>query len=308
MHDHLNVSYITLDGYVEVKKFGSLYFFVMFIVYVFIICSNSTIVFLICIQPSLHEPMYIFIAALSLNAVLFTTVIYPKFFVDVLSERQIISYPACLFQFFSYYFLGLSDFSLLAAMAFDRYVCICKPLRHSIIMRKTNIIALLLLAWFLPACHTLTVVVLSASERLCTFTLKGFSCNNLIYKLHCVRSRVLFVFGMISFLDTVISPMLFIILTYTKILFISFRSSGDVRKKAAETCLPHLLVLISVTCLGVYDLTMPRLESYFSKTASLIMGLQLVLYHPIVNPIIYGLKMKEINKHIKKLLCQVKVK
>ena len=107
MDDELNVTYITLGGYVEVDKYRYVYFVILSIVYILIICSNSTIVYLIVIHKNLHEPMYIFIAALLINSVLFSTAIYPKLLVDFLSEKQIISYSACLFQFYLFYSLGV---------------------------------------------------------------------------------------------------------------------------------------------------------------------------------------------------------
>ncbi|XP_022595889.1 olfactory receptor 6N2-like [Seriola dumerili] len=306
MDDEFNVTYITLGGYVEVNKYRYLYFVIMFTVYILIICSNSTIVSLIWIHKNLHEPMYIFIAALSLNSVLFSTTIYPKLFIDFLSEKQIISYSSCLFQYFIYYSLVGSEFLLLATMAYDRYVSICKPLQYPTIMRRTTISILLLSAWLIPALHVVVAVALGHEKKLCNFTLKGIFCNNSVLKLHCVSSRVISIYGLVVLLNVALVPVLFILFTYTKILIILYRSSREVRKKAAQTCLPHLLVLISFSCLCAYDIIIARLESDFPKTVRLIMTLQVVLYQPLFNPIIYGLKMKEISKHLKRLFCQVK--
>ncbi|XP_040912715.1 olfactory receptor 4D6-like [Toxotes jaculatrix] len=307
MDDELNVTYISLNGYVEVNKYRYVYFFIMFTVYILIICSNSTIVYLIVIHRNLHEPMYIFIAALLLNSVLFSTTIYPKLLIDVLSEKQIISYSACIFQFFVFYFLASSEFYLLSAMAYDRYVSICKPLQYPTIMRKTTVSILLFLAWMLPALHISIPVIVSAESKLCNFTLNGIFCNNSVYQLQCVRSRFSTVYGVVALFDLGILPMLFIIFTYTKIFIISYRSCREVRKKAAETCLPHLMVLITFSLLSVYDISIARVEMNFPKTVSLIMTLQIVLYQPLFNPLIYGLKMREISKHIRRLLCSAKI-
>ncbi|XP_039673220.1 olfactory receptor 142-like [Perca fluviatilis] len=306
MDNEANVTYITLDGHVEVNKYRYVYFCIMFIVYTLIICSNSIIVYLIWVHQNLHEPMYIFIAALLLNSVVYSTNIYPKLLIDFISEKQIISYSACLFQFYIFYSFGSSEFLLLSAMAYDRYVSICKPLQYPNIMRKTTVSILLLFAWLVPACHVAVLTILSAETKLCDSTLKGIFCNNSIYKLQCVTSRVITIHGVVSLIDLSILPMLFIIFTYTKIFIITYRSCREVRKKAAETCLPHLLVLISFSILSAYDVSIARVESNFPKTARLIMTLQIILYHPLFNPLIYGLKMKEISKHIKRLLCPVK--
>ncbi|XP_044071818.1 olfactory receptor 11H2-like [Siniperca chuatsi] len=307
MGDELNVTYISLGGHVEVQKYKYLYFWIIFTVYILIICFNFTIVSLIWIHNNLHEPMYIFIAALLLNSAVFSTAMYPKLLIDFLSEKQIISYSACLFQFFLYYSLGGSEFLLLSVMAYDRYVSICKPLQYPNIMRKTTVSIFLVLAWLVPACQIAVPAILSAETKLCKLTLNAIFCNNSIYSLHCVSSRALSIFGVVALLNIALLPVLFIIFTYTRILIISYRSCREVRTKAAQTCLPHLLVLISFSFLCAYDVIIVRLGSDFPKTVRLIMTLQAVLYHPLFNPIIYGLKMKEISKHLKRLFCQTKL-
>ncbi|XP_040913481.1 olfactory receptor 11A1-like [Toxotes jaculatrix] len=306
MDDELNVSYISLDGHVELHKFRYLYFVIMLTVYILIICCNSTIVCLIWIHKNLHEPMYIFIAALSLNSVLYSTNIYPKLLIDILFEKQIISFQACLFQWFIYYSLATSDFLLLSAMAYDRYVSICNPLHYPTIMRKTTIKVFLVTAWLVPACEFAVAVALYANIKLCHFNLKGLFCNSSIYTLQCVHSVALSIYGVFVLLNIGLFPMLFILFTYTRILIISYRSCKKVRRKAAQTCLPHLLVLISFSCFITYDVIVVRLESDLPKLARLIMTLQMILYHPLFNPIIYGLKMKEISKHLKSFLFHVK--
>uniref|UniRef100_A0AAQ5XB38 Olfactory receptor n=2 Tax=Amphiprion ocellaris TaxID=80972 RepID=A0AAQ5XB38_AMPOC len=304
MDDDLNVTHIKLGGFVEMDKYRYLYFLTLFAVYILIICSNSTIVFLICIHKNLHGPMYVFIAALLLNCVLYSTVVYPKLLTDFLSKEQIISYPACLFQFFAFYSLGGSEFLLLSAMAYDRYVSICKPLQYPTIMTKNAVTAFLVLCWIVPASHVAVQTILSAKAKLCDLNLNSVFCNNAIYRLQCVESRIIRIFGVVCLLDLVILPLLFIVFTYVRILVISYRSCKEVRKKAAETCLPHLLVLISFSFLTVYDVSVARVDTDFPKTARLIMTLQIVLYHPLFNPFIYGLKMKEIFQRLKILLCK----
>ncbi|XP_073329310.1 olfactory receptor 6N2-like [Pagrus major] len=307
MDDELNLTYITLGGHVEVEKYRYLYFVIMFTVYILIICSNSTIVYLIWIHQNLHEPMYIFIAALLVNSVLFSTAIYPKLLIDFLSEKQIISYSACLLQFQFFYSLGGSEFLLLAAMAYDRYVSICKPLQYAAIMRKTTVSIILVFAWILPAFQVAVAAALDAREKICAFILNGIFCNNTVYKLQCVISGARLIRDMIIFLNVAVLPVLFILFTYTRILIISYRSSSEVRRKAAQTCLPHLIVLINFSCLSVYDVIIIELESDFPKIVRFIMTLQIILYHPLFNPIIYGLKMKEISKHLKRLVCPARM-
>uniref|UniRef100_A0A3B3WBM0 Olfactory receptor n=1 Tax=Poecilia mexicana TaxID=48701 RepID=A0A3B3WBM0_9TELE len=203
---------------------------------------------------------------------------------------MIIKYSSCIIQLFIFYSVAGTEFFLLAVMAFDRYVSICKPLRYPTIMRKTTVTSLLVLA-----------------SQLCHSDLDGIFCNNGIFTLHCVKSRALTIFGIFSLLDLVMLPVLFTIFTYTKILIISYKSSKAFRRKAAETCVPHLLVLINFSYLSIFEVVIARVESDFPKPARFVLALQLLVFQPLFNPFIYGLKMKEISKHLKKLLSFSKI-
>ncbi|XP_014876652.1 olfactory receptor 142-like [Poecilia latipinna] len=183
---------------------------------------------------NLHEPMYVFIAALLLNSVVFSTNIYPKLLSDFLSEKQIVSYSAYLQSFL--FFLSGSEFLLLAAMAYDRHVSICKPLQYATIMARNTVSIFLV-----PASVTGVQVVLSSNIKLCTLHLDGILCNNSIYNMYCVSSKVHIVFGALSVALIAFFSLNFIIFSYTRILIISYCSSKEIRKKAAQTCLPHLL-------------------------------------------------------------------
>ena len=305
MDDEVNVTYITFDGHVEVQKYRYVYFVVMFALYIIIICWNSTIVYLIVVHKNLHEPMYIFIAALLINSILYSTTIYPKLLIDFLSEQQITTLPLCLLQSVVYYTLSTSEFLLLSAMAYDRYVSICKPLQYPTIMRKTTVKVFLFAAWFVPACEIGASVVLYINVKICHNSLKGLFCNTSVFKLHCVPSAALSIYGVLLLLNICLLPMLFILFTYIRILIITSRRFKTMRRKALQTCLPHLLVLINLSCFITYDVIVVRLESDIPKLARFILTLQIMVYHPLLNPFIYGLKMKEISKHLKHLLFQV---
>ncbi|KAK2840392.1 hypothetical protein Q5P01_014132 [Channa striata] len=301
MDETFNETYITLDGFVELHKYKYLCFVIMFMLYVLIICFNLTIVCLIWIHQNLHEPMYIFIAALLINSVLFSTNIYPKLLIDFVSEKQIISYSLCVFQAFIYYSVNGSEFLLLAAMSYDRYVSICKPLQYPTIMRKRTVCIFVVLAWTVPIFEVAVSAVLNAKIKVCNFILKILFCNNSFYKLQCVTPAALTIYGVFMLLNLAIFPLVFILFSYTRILIISYRSCKSVRRKAAQTCLPHLLVLISFSSFLIYDVVIVKLESNITANSNVIMTLQMILYHPLLNPIIYGLKMKEIYKHLKRL-------
>ncbi|XP_061734888.1 olfactory receptor 10J4-like [Nerophis ophidion] len=305
MEAEFNGTFITLGGFVEIDKYRYLYFFILLILYILILCSNCTIVCLIWIHGDLHEPMYIFIAALSLNSLLFCTASYPKLFIDVLSQKQIISHSVCMFQYFVLYSIGISDFLLLSAMSFDRYVSICKPLQYPTIMGKRTVIVLLTVAWSLPACEVVVATVINYKQKLCEFKTNDIFCNNSILKLHCVRSTILIFYGVFISMTAVVVPVTFILFTYIKIFIVTYHSGAKVRKRAAETCLPHLIVLSIFLGLSFFDVIITSLESKLLNHVRFIMTLQILVYNPLFNPIIYGVKMKEIWKYIQRLFYQL---
>ncbi|XP_059198806.1 olfactory receptor 6N2-like [Centropristis striata] len=305
MDHESNVTYITLYGYAEMGIYRYLIFLVMLAVYILSFSFNATIVYLIWIHRELHEPMFIFIAALLLNSAITSTTVYPKLLIDILSEKQIISYSACLLQCFVYYSVSASDFLLLAAMAYDRYVSICKPLQYTTIMTKNTVSIILAIAWLLPACEIAVPTILSSNMKLCNFTLKAIFCNNTYYTLFCVTSIVRSIVDMCNIMNMVVLPIVFILFTYTRILIVSYRSSRNVKKKAAQTCTPHLIVLISFSALCLYDVIIVMLD--VESDIHFIMTLQAFLYYPLFNPVVYGLKVKEIFKHLKKFLSPAKM-
>uniref|UniRef100_A0A667WSM7 Olfactory receptor n=1 Tax=Myripristis murdjan TaxID=586833 RepID=A0A667WSM7_9TELE len=299
MDNRFNTTYLTLGGYVDVHKYGYFYFAFMLTTFIFIISSNSVIVYLICVHRSLHEPMYIFIAALLMNSVLFCTTFYPKLLTDFLSEKQIISYPLCIFQAFFHYSFGGSEFFLLTAMAFDRYVCICKPLQYPTIMRTQTIKLILVLAWLVPACELTASAVLATRLKPCQFFIhqKIYCDFYSLAKLTCGDTTSSKALGLFLMTNLIFVPVVFIVFSYTKILIITFNGSRNEKQKAVQTCLPHLLVLINFSILSGYDIIKIRVKASIPQRANFILYLLLICCSSIFNPFIYGLKMKEISKN-----------
>uniref|UniRef100_A0A8C6WFM7 Olfactory receptor n=1 Tax=Neogobius melanostomus TaxID=47308 RepID=A0A8C6WFM7_9GOBI len=285
-----NVTYIILDGYVDLEKYRALYFVIFFSAFVVIICSNSTIVWLILIHKNLHEPMYFFIAALLLNSILLSSVIYPKILVDILSEKQVVTYSTCLFQWWIYYTIGGAEFWLLMFMALDRYLAICKPLQYPTIMTKSRVNVLLTVAWTVPGFQMAVLVSAASQMKLCNFISRGIICNTTTHKLLCFSSAALKGWGTFTLVNSIFIPAIFNGFTYFHIFIIAKRRGLEVRKKAMSTCLPHLIVLFNYFCLCSFEVLLARVDGEFPKLGRFIISVQLILYNPLFNPFIYGLK------------------
>lgn len=303
MDEGVNVSMITLGGFIYVQQHSYLYFCLVLLIYLLMLFSNCIIVGLILSQPNLQQPMYVLIAALLINSVLCSTAVHPKLLLDLLSDTPTASPSFCHLQFFLYYSLAGSEFLLLACMAFDRYVSICRPLHYHLIMRRSTVGGFLLTSWLVPACQAAAMAALSSSMEFCRWTLDGIFCNNSLYKLHCATPRAVSVYGVVALVVSGIVPMFFILFTYAKIIHISYRSCREVRTKSAQTCLPHLLVLINFSLLSAYDIIIPRLNARVPEPAHLFMTLQFVVYQPLFNAVVYGLKMREISSSLRRLFC-----
>ncbi|XP_053348926.1 olfactory receptor 6N2-like [Clarias gariepinus] len=300
----INITYLTLEGHVDLEKCRYLYFTFALTLYVLIVCFNTVIIVVIQTNKRLHEPMYIFIAALLSNALYGATAVYPKLLTDLLSEKQIASYEGCLFQAFLLYTYGLAEFTLLSAMAYDRYVSICKPLHYATLIKMSTVRKLTFLSWFLPCCEVGVGVILTSRLQLCKYKLNRIFCDNYsIAKLSCGEIAMNNLWGLLFFIIGVFPPVIFIIYSYIRILILCSSNSKDFRKKALQTCLPHLLIFINFSVSACFEIINNRLESkQIPHTLTIIFSVNPVVIPPLFNPIIYGLKLKEIFNSIRRLI------
>ncbi|XP_049585967.1 olfactory receptor 2K2-like [Syngnathus scovelli] len=291
---------LSLDGFIDVNTYRWVYFLFLLAMYILILCSNGTIICLVWIYRNLHEPMYVFIACLSLNSLFLSTAIYPKLFADVLSNHQSISLSFCLVQFYFFYSLGASDITLLLVMSYDRYVSICRPLRYASVMGTRRVSLFLALAWFLPACVMMVTISMQSKQKICSLTSGGFFCNATVLKIYCTIPLPTMGWTFFAVSTVALIPVSLILFTYVKIFIVSSYHSLA-WKKAVDTCLPHVIVLIATVGLVMCDGVVGLLGSALPKSVQLIMTVQTVVYAPLLNPIVYGLKLKKIRKHVEKL-------
>ncbi|KAK2836098.1 hypothetical protein Q7C36_013967 [Tachysurus vachellii] len=306
--DNSNVTYLTLAGHVELEKYRYVYFVMVLTVYLLIICFNGIVIFVIFANKCLHEPMYIFIAALLFNALVGSMALYPKLLTDFLSESQIVSYEACTFQSFFINTYALSEFTLLSAMAYDRFVSICKPLQYATIIKMSTVRKLLFCCWCVPCCENSIALTLTFQVKLCRYRLNRIYCNNSsVVKLSCGDISVRNSYTFFIFVIAVFPPVIFVIYSYIRILHVCLQSSKDFRRKALQTCFPHLFIFICFTVTSCFEVINNRLESnQIPHIFSMIMSVENLVIPPLFNPIIYGLKMKNIFNCIKKLIQENK--
>lgn len=269
-------------------------FVILLLTYVFIMVSNLGILMVIMIEKALHKPMYLLFCNLPVSDVLSATVVLPRLLKDILAESdRYISYVACVIQAFGVHSFNTSAQTTLLAMAFDRYVAICEPLRYHTIMTNRMVVKLTVTAWASAIIPVLILLALTIRLSHCTSTILNPYCDNpSLFKLSCEDLSLNQICGLLSsvvFWIISISSMGF---TYLKIAYVCFKNrNSSLKSKALKTCSTHLMVyLIHLGC-GYMVIVLHRFSSHEE-----LRNLASILIHVVptsLNPIIYGLQTKE---------------
>ncbi|XP_054471793.1 olfactory receptor 4Q2-like [Anoplopoma fimbria] len=294
----------TLSGLSGTKNYRVILFALTLLCYCVIWLVNLTIIVTVIVDKKLHEPMYIFICNLCINGLYGTAGFYPKFLLDLLSTAHVISYAGCLLQGFVLHSAVCADFSLLVLMAYDRYVAICRPLVYHSVMTKQRVCVLLFSAWLTPFFLMLISTVTTSTSRLCGSHIPKIFCVNwLMGKLACSSSvaniavpafNYTFYFGHCTF---VCWSYIYMVRTCLK--------SKENRSKFMQTCVPHLFSFVIHSITGFCDIALSRYNiEEIHPFVAVILSLEFVVIPPVLNPLVYGLKLPEIKKHILKMFTR----
>ncbi|XP_019960351.2 olfactory receptor 11A1-like [Paralichthys olivaceus] len=302
------VTSLTLDGLAQLSEHRWIFFFVFFALYVFVLVSDVLVIYVICSQRSLHRPMFVLVAAVLLNSLSGSAALYPRLLSDLASglRRVEVPGPVCVGQAFMVGSAGSSSFLLLAAMALDRYVSICRPLRYAALMSRAALAALLLLCFLLPAALVGGAALQAARLPLCRTRLRRLYCDVYSFvSLSCGGGAALLlqVYGLLCSAATMLAPVIFVLVTYGRILYICLRGSRTTSSsKALKTCAPHLLVLMNYSLSVGVELLQRRVHGEGEPAASILSSVLGLVVPTVGNPLVYGLKVKEILTHLKRLL------
>ncbi|XP_044073707.1 olfactory receptor 142-like [Siniperca chuatsi] len=298
-----NVSLVrifTLSGINETMNNRIAIFSITLLYYCVILFLNISLMMIIIIDENLHEPMYILLCSFCINGLYGTTGFYPKFLIDVLSSSQEISYEGCLLQAFIVHSFACCDLSILAVMAYDRYLAICRPLHYHSFMTKRRLSQLVCFSWLTPFCIVSINIVLTSRLKLCGTNIQKLFCVNwIIVKFACSDTDTVSS-NIISYATIFIyvSHGFFIIWTYMHLIRTCVRSKDD-RVKFMQTCVPHLVSLITFLVVIVFDLMYMRFGSTdLPQSLQNFIAIEFLLIPPVMNPLIYGFKMTKIRNRI----------
>uniref|UniRef100_A0A3B4D539 Olfactory receptor n=1 Tax=Pygocentrus nattereri TaxID=42514 RepID=A0A3B4D539_PYGNA len=286
-----------LHGLSETRTNKYIYFAFGLVVYIVTLLVNLTLIIAIILDKTLHEPMYLFICNLFVNGICGASAFYPKILADLFSDLHVISYTGCLAQIYIICCYIFCEITCLTVMAYDRYVAICRPLEYYTIMNKQKVMKLLIFMWFFSVLETSVGIVLTARLPLCGNDIDKIYCSNWeVVKLSCTDVTVNNIYGYLTFYH--VCQAAFIFVSYIRIIRASLRSKTE-RVKFMQTCLPHLITLINFTISVLFDVLYARYgRSLGLQALRNILGMEFLVVPPLLNPIIYGLKMTQI-RHLK---------
>ncbi|XP_055293186.1 olfactory receptor 4F4-like [Moschus berezovskii] len=267
--------------------------------YLITILGNVFIVLLITADLHLHCPMYFLLANLSFIDLCLSSVTTPKMITDFLKANKTISFGSCMCQIFFGHFFGGGEMVLLVSMAYDRYVAICKPLHYASIMNTQMCIWLVMTSWIIGFVHSISQIAIIIQLPFCgPRELDSFFCDiPLVIKLACMNTYVLEM--LINADSGVLATICFILLliSYSYILLTLCHQSKDGASKALSTCTAHITVVVLFfgPCIFIYlfPLSITWVDKFLAVFYAAIT--------PLLNPVIYTLRNKEIKIAIKRL-------
>ncbi|XP_063302552.1 olfactory receptor 5P68-like [Pelobates fuscus] len=278
-------------------------FILILIIYIVIIISNLLILVLVTISDNLKLPMFFFLKHLALADVMVPTSIVPLMLDVLLKEKRRVSVADCITQL---HFSGVSGFSqcfLLAAMSYDRYIAILKPLRYSLIMNPNICLALIAGSWIIVFILISSGIIMILHLQFCGQNyINHFYCDFFpVVALSTSNTSILLLHELLTSIVMVFVPFVFIIITYVFIFFTIIRiPSASGRSKSFSTCSSHLTSVCTfyVTLLIVYMVPPDENNISMNKFRSFLY----ILVTPLLNPIIYNWKNKEIRRAMRKYL------
>ena len=298
-----NVSVISvffLTGLNETRHYRAILFFLSLLCYCIIILVNVSLIVIIILDNSLHEPMYILLCAFCMNGLYGTTGFYPKFLWDLLSSVHAISYFGCLAQAQVMYSFACSDLSVLAVMAYDRYLAICCPLEYHSIMSKQKVVKLVCFSWLTPFCIIATNIFLTSRLNLCSqFISRLFCVNWSVVKLACFPAETT-VNNIVAYITIIIYVFhgFFIVWSYMYVIK-TCANSIENRAKFMQTCVPHLISLLTFLVTILFDVMTMRFGSKnLPQNLQNFVAIEFLVIPPIMNPLIYGFKLTKIRMKI----------
>ncbi|KAJ0067264.1 hypothetical protein NL108_015312, partial [Boleophthalmus pectinirostris] len=291
------VTHFTLGAYTDLGPVKWLYFLLILSTYVLVLVSNVLLLVVICLNRTLHEPMYVLLCSLFLNEIWGSFAVFPMLLVQILRDVHTITFTFCFLQIFVGHLYASVEFLILAVITYDRYLAITFPLQYRTRMTSTRVLFLFIFPWFYAFVLILTLVLLTLSLKLCGGYIPKISCNNYsVVQLACSDTSVSNIYGILITILSVFGPLIFIFVSYVCILKVCFRGSSQTRQKALSTCTPHLASVINFSFGVCFEVLQSRFDlQSVPNVIRVLLSLYFLVIQPLFNPLIYGLKLSKVR-------------
>uniref|UniRef100_F6PJA5 Olfactory receptor n=1 Tax=Monodelphis domestica TaxID=13616 RepID=F6PJA5_MONDO len=309
--NHPTVKEFILLSLSDYPKLETILFVLILWMYLIILLGNGVLITATIYDSHLHTPMYFFLSNLSFLDICYTTSSVPLILDSFLTPKKTISFSSCAVQMFLSFAMGATECMLLSMMAFDRYVAICNPLRYPAIMSKTTYVSMAAGSWMAGAIDSIVQTSLAVQVPFCDANvIDHFVCEILaVLKLACgdITINVLSMMG--SNLIFLVIPLISISISYIFILATILRiPSAEGRRKAFSTCSAHLTVVIIFYGTIFFMYAKPKAKDSFNSNKQDIIDKFISLFYgvvtPMLNPIIYSLRNKDVKTAVKTMLSQ----
>ncbi|XP_030400163.1 olfactory receptor 14A16-like [Gopherus evgoodei] len=301
MSNQTTVTEFLLLGFSDIQELQILHFVVFLLLYLISLLGNLLIITAIALDHHLHIPMYFFLMNLSILDLGSISVTIPKSMANSLMNTRSISYSGCVTQIFLVVVFVSAGFAILTVMVYDRYVAICQPLHYEIVMNRRACVQMAASAW-------ISGILYSALHTRNTFAM-SFCGENMVDQFFCEIPQILkfacsdsyrFEVGFLIFSMCLASScFVSVIVSYVQIFKAVLRiPSKQGRHKAFSTCLPHLFVVLLFLCTSAFAYLKPTSSS--TSVLNLIVAVLYSVLPPMMNPIIYSMRNKEIKDALSK--------
>ncbi|KAM8976878.1 olfactory receptor 52R1-like [Pelodytes ibericus] len=303
---HMPSTFILL-GFVGLEDVGTVWVSVSFCaIYILALVGNFTILYIIKTEKSLHGPMYLFLSMLALNDLAFSSSTVPRMLGIFWFDAGQIESFSCLTQMFFVHGLSVVESGILAAMAYDRFVAVCFPLRYMSLLTYV-LLEKITMAILLRAVITiLPIPLLVGRLQYCTENVVSHSyCEHMaVVKVSCGDTRVNSMYGMVLSLSITGFDLMFMGLSYVMILRAVHKlPSRDARHKAVGTCGSHVCVIIITYLPGIFSFLTYRFgQSTVPHNVHILFANIYILFPAFLNPLIYGVKTKQIRERVLKIV------
>ncbi|XP_006870360.1 PREDICTED: olfactory receptor 6-like [Chrysochloris asiatica] len=298
-----NISEFILVGFPTAPWLQILLFLLFLITYLFVLLENLVIILTVWITGALHKPMYYFLSTMSFLEAWYITVTVPKMLAGFLLHPNTISFLGCMIQLYFFISLACTECVLLAAMAYDRYVAICWPLRYPVMMTTVFCVQLTIGSWVSGFTISMAKVYFIAQVVFCDNNiLNHFFCDvSPILKLACMDFTMAEMVDFVLAIVILVFPLSATVLSYAFIVStILHIPSATGQRKAFSTCASHLTVVVIFYTAVIFMYVRPRAIASFNSN-KLISAIYAV-FTPMLNPIIYCLRNKEVKDAIRKTM------